>query len=55
MRYFGLDDDRHSYTLEEIGCMMDMTRERVRQVKDKALKKLRLRSKKSLQHVLNDD
>lgn len=55
IRYFGLDDDRHSYTLEEIGYMMDMTRERVRQVKDKALKKLRLRSKKSLQRVLNDD
>jgi RNA polymerase primary sigma factor len=55
IRYFGLDDDRHPYTLEEIGYMMDMTRERVRQVKDKALKKLRLRSKKSLQRVLNDD
>ena len=55
MYYFGLDNDSHSYTLEEIGYMMDMTRERVRQVKDKALKKLRLRSKKSLQHVLNDD
>ena len=53
--YFGLDSNNHSYTLEEIGYMMDMTRERVRQVKDKALKKLRLRSKKSLQHVLNDD
>ena len=44
-----------AYTLEEIGYMMDMTRERVRQVKDKALKKLRTRSKKSLQRVLNDD
>ena len=55
IRYFGLGDDRHSYTLEEIGYTMDMTRERVRQVKDKALKKLRLRSKKSLQRVLNDD
>lgn len=55
IRYFGLDADSHSYTLEEIGYMMDMTRERVRQVKDKALKKLRLRSKKSLQRVLNDD
>ena len=53
--YFGLDSNNHSYTLEEIGYMMDMTRERVRQVKDKALKKLRLRSKKSLQHVFNDD
>ena len=35
--------------------MMDMTRERVRQVKDKALKKLRTRSKKSLLNVLNED
>ena len=52
--YFGLESN-HGYTLEEIGYMMDMTRERVRQVKDKALKKLRMRSKKSLQHVLNDD
>lgn len=52
--YFGLDSN-HAYTLEEIGYMMDMTRERVRQVKDKALKKLRNRSKKNLLHVLNDD
>lgn len=52
--YFGLDSS-HAYTLEEIGYMLDMTRERVRQVKDKALKKLRTRSKKSLLHVLNDD
>ena len=52
--YFGFDSN-HSYTLEEIGYMMDMTRERVRQVKDKALKKLRARSKKSLLHVLNED
>lgn len=44
--YFGLDSNKN-YTLEEIGYMMDMTRERVRQVKDKALKKLRLRSKKT--------
>lgn len=52
--YFGLDSNK-SYSLEEIGNMMDMTRERVRQVKDKALKKLRTRSKKSLLNVLNDD
>ena len=52
--YFGLDSNK-SYTLEEIGYKMDMTRERVRQVKDKALKKLRTRSKKSLLHVLNED
>lgn len=53
--YFGLDSNNHAYTLEEIGYKMDMTRERVRQVKDKALKKLRTRSKKSLLRVLNDD
>ena len=52
--YFGLESGRN-YTLEEIGYMMDMTRERVRQLKDKALKKLRIRSKKSLLHVLNED
>ena len=52
--YFGLETS-HAYTLEEIGYMLDMTRERVRQVKDKALKKLRARSKKSLLHVYNDD
>ena len=52
--YFGLESN-HAYTLEEIGDMMDMTRERVRQVKDKAIKKLRTRSKKSLMRVLNDD
>ena len=52
--YFGLDSS-HSYTLEEIGYMMDMTRERVRQVKDKALKKLRIRSKKALLHVFIDE
>lgn len=52
--YFGLDSN-HTYTLEEIGYMLDMTRESVRQVKDKALKKLRNRSKKSLLHVLAED
>ena len=52
--YFGLESS-HSYTLEEIGYMMDMTRERVRQVKDKALKKLRIRSKKALLHVFMDE
>lgn len=51
--YFGLDSSQ-SYTLEEIGYMMDMTRERVRQVKDKALKKLRTRSKKSLLSFYED-
>lgn len=35
--YFGIGTN-HSYTLEEIGYMFDLTRERVRQIKEKAIK-----------------
>lgn len=38
--YFGIDVS-HNYTLEEIAYRLDLTRERVRQIKDKALKKLK--------------
>ncbi len=38
--YFGLDDGR-SRTLEEIGRMMGVTRERIRQLRDRALRQLR--------------
>ena len=38
--YFGLDDGR-SRTLEEIGRMMGVTRERIRQLRDRALTRLR--------------
>ena len=38
--YFGIGRE-HSLTLEEIGQRFDLTRERVRQVKEKALRKLR--------------
>ena len=38
--YFGLDDG-NSRTLEEIGRMMGVTRERIRQLRDRALLKLR--------------
>lgn len=38
--YFGLDGD-HEHTLEEIGGMLGVTRERVRQLRDRALKRLR--------------
>ena len=38
--YFGIDEDT-SYTLEEIGQQTNITRERVRQIKDSALKKLK--------------
>ncbi|MGH7592874.1 MAG: sigma-70 family RNA polymerase sigma factor [Gemmatimonadales bacterium] len=38
--YFGLDGGRE-YTLEEIGAVLGVTRERVRQLRDRALKRLR--------------
>ncbi|MBM3262091.1 MAG: sigma-70 family RNA polymerase sigma factor [candidate division Zixibacteria bacterium] len=38
--YFGLNEDR-SYTLEEIGARFGLTRERVRQIKEKAIRRLR--------------
>src|SRR5215204_5299081 len=38
--YFGLNDGRE-HTLEEIGTMLGVTRERVRQLRDRALKRLR--------------
>jgi len=37
--YFGLDDGQE-HTLEEIGGMLGVTRERVRQLRDRALKRL---------------
>lgn len=37
---FGLDDD-HTHTLEEIGQVVGVTRERIRQIESKALRKLR--------------
>lgn len=38
--YFGLDSE-HSLTLEEIGERFNLTRERVRQIKEKAIRRLR--------------
>ena len=38
--YFGIDGER-SATLEEIGEKFDLTRERVRQIKEKALRRLK--------------
>ncbi|MBI4553220.1 MAG: sigma-70 family RNA polymerase sigma factor [Candidatus Latescibacteria bacterium] len=38
--YFGINADR-SYTLEEIGEQFGLTRERVRQIKEKAIRRLR--------------
>jgi RNA polymerase primary sigma factor len=40
--YFGIDQEEcHYYTLEEIGQHLNVTKERVRQIKEKALKKLK--------------
>ena len=39
--YFGIGRE-HPLTLEEIGQHFDLTRERVRQIKEKALRKLRM-------------
>jgi RNA polymerase primary sigma factor len=44
--YFGLGSG-DSCTLEEIGAMMGITRERVRQIKDKALMRMRLASEEA--------
>jgi RNA polymerase primary sigma factor len=38
--YFGLNGGRE-HTLEEIGGMLGVTRERIRQLRDRALKRLR--------------
>ena len=43
--YFGIDQDR-PLTLEEIGEIFTLTRERVRQIKEKALRKLRHKSRR---------
>jgi RNA polymerase primary sigma factor len=42
--YFGLEGDR-PLTLEEIGEHFQLTRERVRQIKEKALRRMRHRSR----------
>jgi len=42
--YFGIGVN-HSWTLEEIGVHFDLTRERVRQIKEKALRRLKHNSK----------
>lgn len=45
--YFGIGD-RNALTLEEIGDHLDLTRERVRQVKERALRRLRRKVNKGL-------
>lgn len=42
--YFGINNDNITYTLDEIGQRINLTRERVRQIKEKALHRLKYRS-----------
>ena len=50
--YFGMDMDRPA-TLEEIGAKFHLTRERVRQIKEKAIIRLRHQSRsKTLKQYL---
>ncbi len=51
--YFGIDVS-HNYTLEEIAYRLDLTRERVRQIKDKALKKLKQSPNRNLLRMYLD-
>jgi RNA polymerase primary sigma factor len=53
--YFGIGEDTN-YTLEEIGQQSSITRERVRQIKNAALKKLKRsgRCQKLIRHTLQD-
>ena len=45
--YFGLNG-KHSHTLEEIGLELNLTRERVRQIKEKSIKRLKNASKSKI-------
>jgi RNA polymerase primary sigma factor len=45
--YFGLND-KHAFSLEEIGEEFGLTRERVRQIKEKAIRRLKHTSKSKL-------
>ncbi len=48
--YFGIGTN-HEYTLEEIGAQFDLTRERVRQIKEKAIRRLKHNSRSKLLKV----
>lgn len=50
MLRFGIEDD-HPRTLEEVGAKLHVTRERIRQIEDKALRKLKFRAKNLAQLV----
>jgi RNA polymerase primary sigma factor len=45
--YYGIDEN-HSWTLDEIGIKYGLTRERVRQIKEKGIRKLKHNSRSRL-------
>ena len=51
--YYGLDGE--ALTLEQIGDLMGVTRERVRQIKERALSRLRLPSRHRVLRALAED
>jgi len=54
LRYFGLDGSE-PMTLEQIGDRMGVTRERIRQLKERAFRKLRHPSRQKALHALDED
>ena len=46
--YFGLGNHKHAMTLEEIGEKFDLTRERVRQIKEKGIRRLKHTSRSKI-------
>jgi RNA polymerase primary sigma factor len=50
--YFGINNEHDGMTLEAIGDKYDLTKERIRQIKEKAIRKLRHNTKK-LQSLIN--
>ena len=53
IQFFGLGTD--ALVLDEIAVRSGLSKERVRQLKDKALRELQRRSKNILNHIINDD
>ena len=55
IRRFGLDPQREPQTLQQVGVEMGVTKERVRQIQAKALKKLRLNADERHLELIEDD
>jgi RNA polymerase primary sigma factor len=49
---YGMDEGGHARTLDEVGALLNLTRERIRQVEKNALK--RLKQSRSLRETAND-